>query len=222
MPSSDGKATAADYTDLMLGEVYAVTWAEGLTPDAVLDRWRVRRRLGRHTWPEANWADLPGVRRDEAVVAVTVAGGWALVFEEMSSYDDAPLRRLSASTRVVSNYHNFEADDRFVIFQDGVIEVDFDPNTPTMRTGRRPDMLVPEMNAAGLDMSGLYLDPADPGYRDVPYDAAALALTERLTGVRLTDELLHSSSYLAATVESPLGGAVINEEEPRVQASGPG
>ena len=55
------------------------------------------------------------------------------------------------------------------------------------------------VQAVGLDVS-----------RDIP---GALALAERVTGVRLTAQLLHSSTYPVATVPS-VGGAV-NEEEIR-------
>jgi hypothetical protein len=46
----------------------------------------------------------------------------------------------------------------------------------------------------------------------------ALALAERVTGVRLTAQLLHSSTYLVATVPS-VGGAVNEEEE--IRTGGP-
>ncbi|MGX6600927.1 DUF6461 domain-containing protein [Micromonosporaceae bacterium Da 78-11] len=220
------RATAGDYVEFeessRLSEVYALTWVRDRSPEDVVVALGARP-LGRHTWPVDGWVDLPGSTRDEAVLAVTPIAGWAVVVEDMSAntVDEAMVKRLSAGTRLVTTYYNFEADGYFVLADDGVVQVDFDPSYPISRTGGKPDLLLADMRAVGLDLSGRNLDPADPAYRDVPYLAAALALAERITGIRLTAELLHTSTYLAAAVPDPGRGAVVGDEEPQVSSAGP-
>ena len=170
------------------------------------------RRLGSYPWPEDGWPDLPGVRRDEAVLAVTRLGGWALLVEDSAPIgaDDDVIARLSGNDRtVVTCAHNFEADDRFVLARDGVVQVDFDPRYPVVRAGADPDRLLADMRSAGLDLS----DNPDPG---IPSEQAALALAEHVTGVRLTAGLLHDSTYLAGAVPGPDGEAV-NRLQPPAQ-----
>ena len=90
--------------------------------------------------------------------------------------DDDVVERLSRGTRLVSLYHNVEADDRFLFAANGVIQVGFDPRDPRTRTGARPGLLLDAMRASGLDLDGHHPDPGDPGYRDVPHLPAALAM----------------------------------------------
>jgi hypothetical protein len=143
--SRSGKATAADYAwfqaDSWLSEVYSLIWLAGLSPGTVLERLGART-LGQYTWPENGWDDLPGLTNDEAVLAVTHTTGWAIMVAGLGA-DDVALKRLSKDTRLVADYHNFEADDRFLLCEDGVIQVDFDPSRAASRSGARPDLCLP-------------------------------------------------------------------------------
>ncbi|BCY08336.1 hypothetical protein L3i22_034240 [Actinoplanes sp. L3-i22] len=141
------------------------------------------------------WDSVPGPGDDDAMLAITDTGHWSLMVEYngVTAIDDDLLRRLSAGTRLVANYRNVEDDGRFVLADDGVIVADFEPAVPEPMSGSAPDRIRAEM--AGLGW-------ADSSRRD--YNEAALVLTERLTGVPLTEELLSGSSFLAATIPDPL------------------
>jgi hypothetical protein len=179
-----------------LGNVYALTWVKRLSPAQVVAR-MAGRRLGTHRRPDGGWSRLPGARANEAVVAVTRAGGWALLVEDadpIGAHDDT-VATLSQGTRLVTFSHNYRAADRFVLAADGAIVVGFDPGYPPDRDGTQPDLLVEAMREVGLKPS-----LQEPPTAYVPPELAALALTERVTGVPLTYPLLHDSAYLAAAV----------------------
>ena len=195
-----------------LGEIYSFTWIRGFSPDAAIAR-IAGRPLGKYPWQKDGWQDLPGVRRDEAVVAVTESNGWTLLVAQMDmpvSSDEA-LLRLSVGGRLVAVSHNFEAADRFAVADDGVLQVDFDPANPAARTGANPDSLVADMRAAGFDFSG--------HNTGVTPEQAAFVLAERITGVHLTARLLSTSKYLAAAVPDSSAGAV--NDTHRIASAGP-
>jgi Family of unknown function (DUF6461) len=179
-----------------LVNVYALTWVRKLSPTQVVTR-IAGRRLGMHRWPDGGWSHLPGVEENETVVAVTRARDWALMVEDSDPIgaDDVTIAALSKGTRLVTFSHNFAAADRFVLASDGTIVVDFDPGYPPDRAGTQPDLLVNAMTAVGLNPT---LQQSAPAY--VPPELATLALIERVTGVPLTLNLLHDSTYLAAAV----------------------
>lgn len=224
LPSGDGKATAADYawfeTGSRLSEGHCLTWVKGLPPETVAKRLGARI-LGRHVWPENGWHELPDRASGEFVLAITQTAGWALVVEDGGSFviGDEVLGKLSEDTRLVANYVNVTAEGRFVLAENGVVQVAFAPRIADEREGAQPDRLLADMQAAGLNPSGEGPDSDDPAYRDVRYAEAALALTERVTGVKLTAPLLHTSTYLAVAVPDPSGGAV--NEEPEIRTAGP-
>ena len=181
-----GQATAEDYAwvgDSGLTEVYSLTWLRHLSPSAVVERIG-GRVLGTYPWQDP-WYDLPGLGRHEDGVVVTRISGWTLMLTSLGP-EDATIRQLSRGGRLVGLTYNFEADSRFVLADNGAIQVDFDPGYAVSRTGKHPDLLLPDMRKAGLDLSGVYLNPADPAYRYIPSTEAAHALTERVTGVART------------------------------------
>lgn len=178
-----------------LPDTYALTWVKGLSPAAVVTR-TGGRRIGQRRRPAAGWSALPGLKENETVVAVTPVGGWALMVEETASpvgAGDDMIGTLSKGTRLVLFEHNYQGADRFVLAEDGTILVDFDPGYPPDRAGSRPDLLVAQMRAAGLNPTVAETATAQP-------EPAALALTESLTGVPITRPLLRDSSYLAAAI----------------------
>jgi len=213
--------TAADYAwfeeNEELTEGFCLTWVRSLTPEAVLSRLGARD-LGDSGWRADGWFDLPGERRGEVVVAVTRVGQWTLMVEDngVLCIDDDVVRKLSKGTRLIANFRNVEYDGAFTLAENGVVRVSFDPQDPTDRSGTDPDRLLADMKASGLDLSGVSVDPADPAYVDVPDTEAAFALTQRVTGLPLTAELLHSSTYRVGALPDPLpptGGVA----DPRLQ-----
>jgi len=215
------RATAADYAwfekNGELTEGFCFTWVQTLSPEEVLSRLGARD-LGVSRW-RAGWFDLPGERRGEVVVAVTRVGGWTLMVEDngLIGVDDDVVRKLSQGTRLIANYRNVEYDGEFTLAEGGVVQVSFDPQDPTDRSGADPDRLLADMKAVGLDLSGVGRDPADPSYVDVPYTEAAFALTQRVTGLPLTAEVLHSATYRVGALPDPLAGVGEGDQEPRLQ-----
>lgn len=212
-PEQSRAATAADYAwfeeNGELTEGFCLTWVQGLTPEQVLKRIGARD-LGRSGWRADGWFDVPGQRSGEAVVAVTSIGGWALMIEDngVLCIDDEAMAILSKGTRLVSGFRNAEYDGSFALVEDGTVRVSFDPQDPTGRTGADPDRLLTEMDQSGLDLDPAGLDPADPAYADVPYTEAAFALTERITGARLTAGVLHGAAYRMGAVPDRLAGEI--------------
>ncbi|OII70139.1 MULTISPECIES: DUF6461 domain-containing protein [unclassified Streptomyces] len=127
-------------------------------------------------------------------------GEWTLVFDlnggvGMSRF----MPSLSQKGRAVSHSTNGGAPiDLFDWFEDGELRTGFE--WPTNRYGSTPDELVPMMREIGFDLTEDE-DDTGPG---ADTKAAVLALTERLTGVRLTEELLKNAEYhLGHVPEAP-------------------
>ncbi|MGF1428539.1 DUF6461 domain-containing protein [Kitasatospora sp. LaBMicrA B282] len=79
---------------------------------------------------------------------------------------------------------------------DGEVRVHFEPPFPDQRDGSRPDELLGAMVAAGFDL--------DPEASNVDHHtAAAFALAEHVTGVRVTAELLDTAEFTHALVPNP-------------------
>lgn len=199
-------ATAADYAwvaeDPAIFEAYCLTLARGLAPAEFLTRIGARPdapRTGISALYEPSydvWAD--NERRASyqdfslfiGVTAVPGDGGdWALGVEINGHLGVTPevIVPLSAGTRLVSHYLN-QARFQFYWVEDGHIRLDFEPASPAYREGSTPDALEDVMREVGFDLqehTELQQNPTE----------SAFALAERLTGVRLTIDLLERSNY---------------------------
>jgi hypothetical protein len=120
---------------------------------------------------------------------------WVLVVEDSGTLGttDRMLRPLSAGTTVISNYRAPTAQGRLLVLTDQRVDLDFNPLTGTPRRGARTAELASTIAAVGFGASN---DPAH-------CTAAALALTERLTGIALTEQLLKSKTYLLSSAPRP-------------------
>ncbi|GAA4927034.1 DUF6461 domain-containing protein [Streptomyces coeruleoprunus] len=195
-------ATAADYRWLddhcpELIEAYCLTLVRALSPADVLDRLRARREstvtgvaalvgAAGEAW-EANGAE-------RHFVGVCELDGWAMVVEPngyLGSLDEisAPL---SKGTEVVTHFRNVNAVDHFSRYVDGELRLHFEPLFPYARDGADPDGAVALMRAVGFDLR------QEGGDIDATTEAA-FALAERLTGVRLTPELMDGARFLCGT-----------------------
>ncbi|MFG2873816.1 DUF6461 domain-containing protein [Streptomyces sp. NPDC048337] len=121
-------------------------------------------------------------------------GQWTLALEfggELGMRESL-MEALSSGTRAVSHSSNGgKPMDFFHWYEDGVLRTTFE--WAAHRTGSTPDDLNAVMRELGLNPDG---DPV-PG---TDTKAAVLALTERLTGVRVTADLLANSVYQTAEV----------------------
>ncbi|MEU9887606.1 DUF6461 domain-containing protein [Sphaerisporangium sp. NPDC051017] len=162
---------------------FCFTFVRGLTPEEAF------QRIGVELLTDENEDDedvLGGVLRAES------ADGGALLIEEngYAGTMDELLRPLSAGTAVASVFRNGEFDQTFVYYEDGREILGFDPQFPgDSRSGAEPDRHLGDMRDLGL-VAEDGEDGPDAGVE------AALALAERLTGVRATPDELEGSGGL--------------------------
>lgn len=206
-------ATAADYGwirssgslfQYALEIGYTLTLVRGVAPEALLRTAGAEPRgvcagigelIEQHQelldesddWPESFLAGAFTVEGE--------GGDWTLALEFGGDLGMRPrfMEALSAGTRAVSHSSNGgKPMDFFHWYENGELRTTFE--WPAARTGSTPDDLNAVMRDVGLDPSG----DQEP---DVDHKAAVLALSERLTGVRVTEELLAEAEY--RTVEVP-------------------
>ncbi|MFJ2652073.1 DUF6461 domain-containing protein [Streptomyces sp. NPDC087420] len=126
-------------------------------------------------------------------------GDWTLALEFGGDLGTRPsiMEALSTGTRAVSHSSNGgKPMDFFHWYEDGELRTTFE--WPTDRTGSTPDELNEVMREVGLHPTR----DSDP---NIDTKAAVFALTERLTGVQVTEELLAEAEYQTGNVpEAPV------------------
>lgn len=187
-----------------LSDAYCITLVQGVTPTELLDRFGVvgdrvdRVGVGELIEPSfAVWEEHGG---DVQLVAAASVGDWALAVE-VNGYlgvTEELLGGLSAGKCLVSHFRNVNAVGRFYLVDDGQIRLDFEPLFAWHRSGSDPDGYVDLMRTAGLRLEEDE-DIGEPG-------AAAFALSEMVTGIPLTAELLELSPFTCGM--APLPGRV--------------
>lgn len=138
-------------------------------------------------WPESFLVGAFPVRGE--------GGDWTLALEFGGDVGTRPrfMEALSAGTRAVSHSSNGGKPMHFFHwYENGELRTTFE--CASARTGSTPDDLSAEMSEVGLDPAG---DPAP----DIDTKAAVFALAERLTGVRVTEELLAEAEYRMGEVQ---------------------
>ncbi|GAB2619426.1 hypothetical protein Aab01nite_33480 [Paractinoplanes abujensis] len=187
-----------DDSELVNG--FGLFWVKAVPPE------QVATRAGGTIGERVGWEGL--VERSDGSrgshrLGVAELGGWSFVLdlEGDSAIGDDLVVRLSKGTTAISHFLNVELDDHYRLVEDGDVRLDFAPWDPTDRQGSAPDSLLPAMDTVGFDFTE-DLDPGDPDYVEKHPTPAAFALTEYLTGVKLTADLLHSLTYLLAEARS--------------------
>ncbi|MGW1883651.1 DUF6461 domain-containing protein [Streptomyces sp. NPDC001970] len=203
-------ATAADYGWLdghcpELTEAYCLTLVRGLAPEELLTRLgaadRGVRMTGTRGLVEAAHEAWDG--GDSQFVGVTTSQGWALMIEPNGYVGtlDEVLSPLSRGSELVSHFRNINAADYVNWFVDGELRLNFEPLFAYARYGADPDGSVEEMSAAGLDVRDPQNQVDDDDFALTT--AATFAFAERLTGVRITPELLDGTEFLCGRVPIP-------------------
>ncbi|WP_405406891.1 DUF6461 domain-containing protein [Streptomyces sp. NBC_01104] len=142
--------------------------------------------FGHETWPESFVAG--------AFTVPGECGDWTLALEFGGDLGTRPaiMEALSAGTRAVSHSRNGGKPMHFFHwYEDGELRTTFE--SAAYRSGSTPDELTAVMREVGLNPTG----DQDPG---VDGKAAVFALTERLTGVRVTEDLLAEAVYQTGEV----------------------
>jgi hypothetical protein len=206
-------ATADDYAWFAerphgLAEAYCLTLARGLTPAEFLARIGARAEraplsgVGALFEPSMElWNDFPdaGMLIGVTTLAAGAAGAadWTMGVEVNGFLGVTPelIAPLSAGTRAVSHFSNLSAS-RFCWAEDAQVRLSFETLFPGWREGDTPDALLDDMREAGFDLS-------DDGDNTGHPNESAFALAERLTGVRVTAELLERASYSCGIAPVP-------------------
>lgn len=116
-------------------------------------------------------------------------GDWTLALDFGGDLGIRPrlMEALSVGSRAVSHSSNAgKPMDFFHWYENGELRTTFERSA--CRTGSTPD----ELNAV---MSEVGLDPVGDGFPGVDRKAAVFALAERLTGVRVAEELLRGAAF---------------------------
>jgi hypothetical protein len=206
-------AAAADYAWVgqwidSLSQAYCLTLARGLTPALFLERLGAQIVTPSRTGAELSLPSFETWDRYHGqalfIGATTVRGtdaSWALGLEVNGFLGVTPaaIVPLSAGTTVVSHHLDVEAADDFYWVEDRDIRLYFQPGAPAWREGSTPDAMTDAMRQAGFDLR----EDAESDAGDDVSTAAAFALAEHLTGVRLTPELLTESVYLCGVAPVP-------------------
>lgn len=201
--------TAADYAWFAdrsdgLSESCCLTLVRGLAPGEFLGRIDARPdvdRTGVTALCEPSMALWNNHPENGLLIGVTTVrgegGDWSLgvEFNGYLGVTEEVIIPLSAGTRAVSYFRHDEAVDRFCWVEDGDIRLAFMPWDPLDREGSTPDALLEVMRAVGFDLS-------EEG-EDAHYPETTLALMERLTGVRITLELLEEASFSCGIAPVP-------------------
>jgi hypothetical protein len=128
------------------------------------------------------------------LVGVGGFGPWA-VMAEANGYVGVTaerMRPISRGRHVVSHYVDVNAVDRFAWWADGETRLDFEPLVPQLPADVPADLRQQVVDA------GIVLDGDDDEFHQTE---AAFALAERLTGVRITPDLLTRMMFATAVVD---------------------
>lgn len=127
--------------------------------------------------------------RELALVFGDAQAGWVLLLESPGLEGAQPgvLSRLSATGTAASAYWNVNLTNRVSYARDGAVAATFDITEPDLVLGPAPHLLDPFR-------AGLPLDDPDL------FKAAALAVLERITGVRIAGEMLARPHPVAVVV----------------------
>jgi hypothetical protein len=205
------RAVAADYAWVessdhdWLFEAYCLTLVRGLTPQEFMERLGARilvdaLPLGARFCELSNkYWEAPHVGAVQFIGATTVTGDggdWTLAFQENGYLGVTPsaMGKVSVGTRLVSHFRNVNAFDQFYWIEDGEVRVNFEPLFPYNREGLTPDALLEDMREIGFDL--------EDDHEETSPTSAAFALAERMTGVRVTLDMLRNAVYLCG--EAPL------------------
>jgi hypothetical protein len=195
-------AVAADYRWLAsnadLSKGFSFVWVKGRTTTQVLDL-LAAKELERIFWNQlVGSGDGQRGYADRLYFGVTrITDDWVLIVEDngtLGTTEDL-LRPLSVKTTVISNYCAPTAQGRLLVLTDEQVDLDFDPLTAAPHRGARTAELASMITAVGFGAS------KDPAF----CAAAGLALTERLTGIAMTEDLLRSKTYLLSSASRPSG-----------------
>ncbi|QIS11783.1 DUF6461 domain-containing protein [Nocardia arthritidis] len=211
MSSNRGRsnAVAADYDWIKgddLYDAFCLTLVRGVTPQEFMDRIGARITFGALPFG-AEFTEIAFDCWDKSqgdvlfIGATTVAGAggdWTLAFERNGYLGQILelMAPLSAGSRLVTVFNSMNTGGYFHWFEDGDLRLRFEAIFAYDRWGSTPDACLEYMKQIGFNLNE---DREDIG----PTITAALALAERCTGVRVTDDMLYGADFLCGTARDP-------------------
>ncbi|MDF2704581.1 DUF6461 domain-containing protein [Nonomuraea muscovyensis] len=175
-----------------LAEAYCFTYVRGLAPEQLV----VRLGGQPEDFTPMTLEEVIETRHrssyDIAFLGATTIGGWVFIVEPNGGLgvDERIITSLSAGTRLVSHFRDVEGVEYFYWSEDGEIRFCFIADEGYSE--EVPDEVVDAMQRIDADYRHLY-----------PSDGPAFLLTEYLTGITLTPELLEGSTYLCGVIPEP-------------------
>ncbi|MFE2545530.1 DUF6461 domain-containing protein [Actinacidiphila glaucinigra] len=187
-----------------LAEAYCVTLVHGIAPAEVLRVLRAEVRghcTGAGTLDDHAYEAALVHQGSHGYIGVAALDGWSVMLEPNGYIGTlgGALAPLSVGRTVVSHFRNVNAVDHFNWFENGQSRLHFEPLFAHHRDGSDPDSLVTAMREVGLTTE-------EDGEDDLDVvTAAAFALAERVTGVRLTPEFLETARFVEGLAPIPGG-----------------
>ncbi|TDC38340.1 hypothetical protein E1281_39200 [Actinomadura sp. KC345] len=194
---NDYSELAEAYCAVLVRDLTVRDYLRGMraTPDGDVSGYAGLERRTSDVWEEHSGNQF-------LIAATTVPadqGEWLLGLEVNGFLGTVPhlVEPLSRGTRLVAHFCNVNAHDLFLWYEDGEVRTSFEPLFPTGLDGSTPNDLVELMAEVGFDLHEED-DEYEPDFSMTT--EAAFALAERLTGVRLTPELLDRTTFVTGLV----------------------
>ncbi|GAA1015606.1 hypothetical protein Aple_009320 [Acrocarpospora pleiomorpha] len=182
------------FADSGFAEAFSFIFVRGFTPEQLVAR--MGGRAEDFSWMTLDELMDAGARYDYKTefVAVTSVGDWAFVVQYNSwlGANDEFIVPLSADTRLVSLYHlDIKGLEEFRWVEDGETRFAFWAQDGFSEV---PDELVETMEQLDRDCGE---------HRWELYRGPGLVLIERLTGIKLTPQILEGAAYLSGVISKP-------------------
>lgn len=217
------------------GNGYCATLIRNATPEQVLEALDAGPRrptaygLNDVGLEDVNFEILKLVEFPKSqVIAVTAVGdGWTLMIQQNSGYvgiDAQLMAPIIAGHEVISHYTSVNADGRFIWWRDGREQISFDTLLPGHdlldSTRWEPDVYAHIMNLIN-QVGGIEFD-YDGTRTESHHVQGAFALAERLTGVRITHNILDEAPYIVAIAPTLPVGPRPSHDKPLATTGMPG
>lgn len=190
MSDGTGRPTEAE-CPWAQGEGFCMTFVEAAAPEAVLERMVDGCGSGVVSIDEARtWASEQAVPEYCSVIEAGSVGGWAVTLEANGYTATLPdvVRRVSEGSRAIVVFRDIYAHADFLYAVDGVVVRSFDP---LLYGASTPWDGPPLPEESGLDFGNHPM-------------ASAFACADRLTGFRITTDVLHDMVDPVAVGHQPL------------------
>ncbi len=167
-----------------------VTYVRDATPAAVIEAMTVRELgevRGLQGINELGWEEF-------SIVGAAALGNWTIALAPMASAgtDDSLMAPLSVGREALTHSSNVAAAASFILWQDGIRAVYFDPH---LRLDPIPEAWQSQMSEVGLDPDGE--GPSADG--KFHFVEASFAMAANYTGVQITPEFLSTSTFVAGS-----------------------